>query len=158
MSPSGRPDTKKSVIDNVVDNLLSITPLIRRSIQRKVVRTAFAQIEEDISLPHLEIIKTLKESGTRHIAEIGEKLQIPKPQMTHLIDKLESLGIVTRQSCSDDRRITNLTLTGKGRRIIEEFDRVIKDTIKEKLSYLPEEELRELSVSLEKLGDILRKL
>jgi MarR family 2-MHQ and catechol resistance regulon transcriptional repressor len=149
---------KKSVIDSVVDDLLSIAPLIRRSIQRKVVRTAFAQTEEDISLPHLEIIKTLKESGTRHIAEVGEKLQIPKPQMTHLIDKLESLDIVTRQACRDDRRTINLTLTDKGRRIIEELDRVIKNAIKEKLSFLTEDELRELSVSLEKLGDILCKL
>ena len=149
---------KESVIGAVIDDLLSITPLIRRSIQRKVVRTAFAQIEEDISLPHLEIIKALKDNGTRHIAEIGDKLQIPKPQMTHLIDKLENLGIVTRQVCSTDRRIINLTLTDKGKRIIEELDRVIKETIKVKLSSLSEDELNELSVSLEKLGDILCKL
>jgi len=122
------------------------------------VRTAFAQIEEDISLPHLEIIKTLNEEGTRHIAEIGEKLQIPKPQMTHLIDKLEDLHIVTRQAYSADRRIINLTLTDKGKRIIEELDRVIKETIKGKLSFLSEDELRELSLSLKKLGDILCKL
>ncbi len=149
---------KRSVIDSIVNDLLSITPLIRRNIQRKVVRTAFAQIEEDISLPHLEIIKTLNEEGTRHIAEIGEKLQIPKPQMTHLIDKLEDLHIVTRQACNTDRRIINLTLTDKGKRIIEELDRVIKETIKGKLSFLSEDELRELSLSLQKLGDILCKL
>lgn len=149
---------KESVIDSIVNDLLSITPLIRRNIQRKVVRTAFAQIEEDISLPHLEIIKTLNEEGTRHIAEIGEKLQIPKPQMTHLIDKLEDLHIVTRQACNTDRRIINLTLTDKGKRIIEELDRVIKETIKGKLSFLSEDELRELSLSLQKLGDILCKL
>jgi len=149
---------KRSVLDSVVKDLLSITPLIRRSIQRKVVRTAFAQIEEDITLPHLEIMKILKEEGTRYIAEIGEGLQIPKPQMTHLIERLEDLEIVTRQADTTDRRMSNITLTDKGRRIIVELDQVINESIKLKLSYLTEDELRELSVSLKKLGGILAKI
>lgn len=149
---------KRSVLDSVVKDLLSITPLIRRSIQRKVVRTAFAQIEEDITLPHLEIMKILQEEGTKYIAEIGERLQIPKPQMTHLIDRLEKLEIAVRQADTTDRRMSNIMLTDKGRRIIEELDQVINESIKAKLSYLTEEELQELSVSLKKLGDILYRL
>lgn len=149
---------KVNIIDSVVSDLLSITPLIRRNIQRKIVRTAFAQIEEDITLPHLEVIVTLKEEGTRHIAEIGEKLQIPKPQMTHLIDRLENLGIIGRHPDNTDRRIINIALTEKGNKIIEELDRIIKSSIREKLSCLTDEELRDLSQSLRKLGDILSKL
>lgn len=149
---------KKNIIDGVVKDLLSITPLIRRSIQRKVVRTAFSQVEEDITLPHLEIMKTLKEEGNKHIAEIGEMLQIPKPQMTHLLDRLEDLNIVVRKSDTADRRTINIMLTDKGRRIIEELDQVINDIIKSKLSVLDEQELRELSVSLKRLGELLYKL
>jgi len=149
---------KPEVLDSVVSDLLSITPLIRRNIQRKLVRTAFAGIEEHITLPHLEIMLTLKEEATRHIAEIGERLQIPKPQMTHLIDRLQSLELVSRQTDAGDRRIINIALTGKGRRIIEELDGVIKSSIKEKLAGLTEAELKELSVSLRRLGEILSKL
>ena len=149
---------KPEVRDSVVSDLLSITPLIRRNIQRKLVRTAFAGIEEHITLPHLEIMLTLKEEATRHIAEIGERLQIPKPQMTHLIDRLQSLELVSRQTDAGDRRIINIALTGKGRRIIEELDGVIKSSIKEKLAGLTEAELKEMSVSLRRLGEILSKL
>ena len=149
---------KPDVLDSVVSDLLSITPLIRRNIQRKLVRTAFAGIEEHITLPHLEIMLTLKEEATRHIAEIGERLQIPKPQMTHLIDRLQSLELVSRQTDAGDRRIINIALTGKGRRIIEELDGVIKSSIKEKLAGLTEAELKEMSVSLRRLGEILSKL
>lgn len=148
----------KNVLDSVVNDLLSITPLVRRSIQRKVVRTAFAQVEKDITLPHLEIMKILKEEGNKHIAEIGERLLIPKPQMTHLIDRLENLGTVVRQADTTDRRITNIMLTDKGRRIIEELDQVLTESIRGKLSCLSEKELQELSTSLKKLRDILNKL
>ena len=149
---------KSNVLEIVVEELLSIPPLIRRSIQRKMFKSVFAQIEEDISLPHFEIMKTLRETGTLHIAEIGERLQIPKPQMTHLIDRLVSLKVVERQAGSADRRIINIALTDKGRVLIEESDRLVKSIFREKLSGLTNEELRELSVSLRKLGDILSKL
>lgn len=149
---------RSNILDRVVLELLSIPPLIRRSIHRKVFKTAFARIEEHISLPHFEIMKTLKEAGILHIAEIGERLQIPKPQMTHLIDRLVRLEIVTRQTDAADRRIINIALTDKGRTMMEEHDRLIKGSVKEKLSCLTEEELQELSVSLRKLRDILFKL
>jgi DNA-binding MarR family transcriptional regulator len=149
---------KEEILDSVVGDLLSITPLVRRNIQRKLVRTAFASIEQHISLPHLEIMLLLRKDGTRHIAGIGEALQIPKPQMTHLIDRLEDLKLVVRQTDPADRRIVNVALTARGRRIIEELDQVIKSSIKDKLSGLTEKELRELSVSLRRLGDILSRL
>jgi len=78
--------------------------------------------------------------------------------MTHLIDRLQNLEIVIRQADTTDRRIINIMLTDKGRRIIEELDQVIKESIEAKLSILTEEELKELSVSLKRLGDILSKL
>ena len=149
---------RKSILNSVVMDLLSIPPLMRRSIHRKVLKTAFSQIQEDIALPHFEIMKTLKEAGTQHIAEIGERLLIPKPQMTHLIDRLVSLELVERQADAADRRIINIALTDKGRTVLEEQDRVIKGNFTEKLSCLTDEELQELSVSLRKLRDILSKL
>ena len=148
----------KTILDTVIKDLLAITPSIRRSLQQKLVKTAFTQIEEHITLLHIEIMHTLREEGTQHIAEIGERLQIPKPQMTHLLDRLEQLNIVHRQPDPSDRRIINVALTEKGRRIGEEFDRVIRDGVGEKLARLSDAELKELSVSLHKLYTLFSKL
>lgn len=149
---------KKETMNGVVKDLLSLTPLIRRSIQKKLVRTAFSRIEEDITLPHLEIMKTLHKEGTKHIAEIGEILLIPKPQMTHLIDRLEKIGVVIRQPDTNDRRIINIALTLKGRNIIDEFDATLERNMSDRLSVLTDDELQQLSVCLRKLGDILKKI
>jgi DNA-binding MarR family transcriptional regulator len=148
----------KAILDKVISDLLAITPSIRRSVQRKLVKTAFTKIEEHLTLLHIEIMKTLREEGTLHIAEIGERLQIPKPQMTHLLDRLEQLKIVRRQSDSADRRIINVALTDKGRRIGEEFDRVIRAGVGEKLSRLSDAELKELSVALRKIDALFSRL
>jgi DNA-binding MarR family transcriptional regulator len=149
---------RSNVLDSVVRDLLSIPPLIRRGIHRKLFKTVSAQTGEDISLPHFEIMKTLEEAGTLHIAEIGERLQIPKPRMTYLIDRLTILELVERQADVADRRIINIALTDKGRDMIKERDGIVKGIFKEKLSCLTDEELQELSVSLRMLSDILSKL
>jgi len=69
----------------------------------------------DISPVHIGIMKQLDEAGTLHVAEIGERLQIARPQMTHLIDKLVDLEIVERHTDKTDRRMINIVLTDKGR-------------------------------------------
>jgi len=149
---------RKKDLDEVIGDLLSLTPLIRRSIHRKLLKAAFTKVEEDVGMPHLEIMKILEVEGTRHIAEIGEHLQIPKPQMTHLIDRLEKLGIVQRRSDTSDRRITNVVLTDHGRSIVQDIDESLYEGISETLACLSDAELRDLSLSLKKLGDLLNKL
>ena len=149
---------KKEMLDSIAEDLFTIPPLIGRSVRRKLFRTALVHIREDISPPHFEIMRTLEETGTLHVTEIGERLQIPKPQMTHLIDKLVSLDMVERQPDTRDRRIINIALTSKSKTLLKKHKRRIKNAIKETLSSLTEKELGELSTSLRKLRDILSKL
>jgi DNA-binding MarR family transcriptional regulator len=149
---------RKKDLDEVIGDLLSLTPLIRRSIHRKLLKAAFTKVEEDVGMPHLEIMKILEVEGVRHIAEIGELLQIPKPQMTHLIDRLEKLDIVYRQPDTNDRRIINVILTDRGRAIVHEIDENLYASISETLSCLSDAEIRDLAQSLKKLGDLLNKL
>ena len=149
---------KTEMLDSIAEDMFTIPPLIGRSIRRKLLRIAMAHIREDISPPHFEIMKTLEEAGVLHVTEIGERLQIPKPQMTHLIDKLVFLDMVERQPDVRDRRIINITLTSKGRTLLKKHRRMIEDAIKKSLASLTDKELAELSTSLRKLRQILSKL
>jgi DNA-binding MarR family transcriptional regulator len=148
----------KTVLDSVAEYLFSTLPLIHRSIRKKLLKTALESIKEDIAPPHFEIMKLLEEAGTLHIAEIGERLQIARPQMTHLIDRLVELGMVKRETYIEDRRMINIILTEKGMTILNEHDSDIKDAIMGTLSFLTDEELQDLSTSLKKLKGIFSKL
>ena len=149
---------KPEMLDSIAEDLFTIPPLIGRSVRRKLLRIAMAHIRENISPPHFEIMKTLDEAGTLHVTEIGERLQIPRPQMTHLTDKLVALDMVRRQPDARDRRIINIALTRKGRTLLKKHRSMIENAIKKSLSSLTDEELEELSTSLRKLRQILSKL
>jgi len=144
-----------NILERVFEDLLSIPPLIFRKIRRKLIKAA---IDVDITPLHFEIIRLLEEEETLHVAEIGERLQIAKAQMTQLIDKLADLNIVKRKIDIADRRTINITLTGHGRTILEEHKNRLMNAVRETMSCLTDEELEDLSDSLRKLRDILSKL
>jgi DNA-binding MarR family transcriptional regulator len=137
-------------------DLLSIPPLIFRIIRSEFVNTSLADYE--IRLPHIEIMNVLKEDGTLHVAEIGERLRIAKARMTHLIDKLVNLELVERSIDTTDRRTINITITKKGRAILEKHEITITRAVGEYISGLKENELETLSTSLRNIRDILFKL
>ena len=112
-----------------------------------------------LSIPHhFEIMTLLREEGPLHVAEIGEKLQIAKAQMTQLTGKLADMSLVERKPDTADRRTINIAITGKGKSILEAHNSLVKNAVRETMSCLTDEELEDLSDSLRRMRDILSKL
>lgn len=62
------------------------------------------------------------------MGELAERLFCDASNVTGIVDRLESRGLVERQADPDDRRVRRLVLTGEGRRLWQEHhDRVFVD-------------------------------
>ena len=146
------------ILERVTEDLLSIPPIIFRIVRNKLIKTTLTDIGIDITPHQFEIIRLLMEEERLHVAEIGQRLQIAKAQMTQLIDKLVDLNIVERKPDLTDRRIINIMLTSQGRTLLEEHKNSVTSAVSETMSFLNDEELEDLSDSLRKLRDILFKL
>ncbi len=149
---------RDQMLDALADDLFSVPALVVRASRRKLLKTALACIDESITPLHFGIMKALNEAGTLHVTAIGDRLEVPAPQMTRLVDRMVALGLVERRPDATDRRSINLALTEKGTTMIEQRSVAIRDSIKEALSCLTDEELREFSASLRTLRDIFSKL
>jgi len=149
---------KDEILYKVALDLFSIPPLIFRGTRKKVVKAALADMEANISHLNFEIIKLLKEEGTLHVAEIGQRLHIAKAQMTKLIDRLVDLNIVIREADTCDRRTVNISLSDYGRQIMEENRQRIINDIREAIANLSDDDIESLSDSLRKLKEISSKL
>jgi DNA-binding MarR family transcriptional regulator len=149
---------QEDILERTATNLLSVSPLIFRGVRRKLLKTALNGLSIDISPLHFEVMRLVNKEGTLKITEIGERLQLARAQMTHLIDRLVETGMVVRQADSADRRVTNIVITPEGNAFLEKHGGNIREATKEFLSGLTDEELADLSASLEKLRDILARL
>jgi DNA-binding MarR family transcriptional regulator len=149
---------QSEMLDRISADLFSVPPLIFRGIRKKLLKPAIVDIDLDISPLHFEIMLLLKDAGTLHASGISERLNIARAQMTHLIDRLVSLGMVEKRMNATDRRMTNIMLTSKGVAMLEGHEVNMRNAIKDTLSCLTREELESLSDSLRKLRDVLLKL
>jgi DNA-binding MarR family transcriptional regulator len=92
------------------------------------------------------------------MSELAKALMMPKPQLTHVVEPLVKVGVVERRPDEKDRRVINLALTEKGRVLLAEGKRKIKEHTRSSLATLTPEELSEMSSSLETLRSIISKL
>ncbi|MFC2035981.1 MarR family winged helix-turn-helix transcriptional regulator [Chloroflexota bacterium] len=147
-----------NLTNEIIELLIRIPSTLRRTAHREFFKTALKQIGEDITAQHLMIMRTLEESGPLHVSEIGSSLLISNSQMTHLTDKLISLGLIERQPDYSDRRTIIIILTSNGEKTIRKVTGLIRNNIEAKLSAIPEEELETLSTSLKNIVNILAKI
>jgi DNA-binding MarR family transcriptional regulator len=127
-----------AVIDGITDNLLNILPLVHR----KLLKIEFERVNPNLSRLHFIVLRILSDHNRSPISEIGKNLFIPRPQMTALLDRLIALGLVTRLGDTVDRRVINIALTSAGRQTIAACDRLIRDSLRQKLSSLSSGDLQ----------------
>ncbi len=76
---------------------------------------------------HGDILMCLYNFDKMTMKDIAEKIHRTKPTVTVLIDKLEKLGFVERQSSETDNRSTIIVLTKKGQTFKPVFEKISED-------------------------------
>ncbi|MFA5316956.1 MAG: MarR family transcriptional regulator [Dehalococcoidales bacterium] len=140
-------------IDHILENLLLVFPVFHK----KLLRMDLSGATGNLTRLHLGIMIMLSE-GNMTVSELSRVSMVPKPQMTHLIDKLVMLGIVDRRPDTTDRRVINLALTEHGCVLLEDSKHKVQDNIKTRLAGLTPEELSQMAKALETLGSIGARL
>lgn len=136
-------------IDLIADNLISIHPLLYKSIYRPLKH------QTSITPGGMFVLGSLKRNGTQSMSDIGKCLSMPKPHVTVIVDRLIEEGLVERQSDPGDRRIVNILLTEKGFEVFENIKQEISENLKIKLSKLSDEEQEILVDASQKVRKIL---
>lgn len=70
-----------------------------------------------LTFPRYETLMVLvfSRTGALPVGKMGERLQVHRTSMTHMADRLEEAGLVTRVAHSEDRRSTLIAITPAGR-------------------------------------------
>lgn len=93
----------------------------------------------------------LKHFGPDNMGSLAKKIAVSKQQMTPIIDRLASEGLIERQACPTDRRIINITLTAKGDQYLADSLDQCRSLIIDKLCANATE--KELQIAAERLKD-----
>lgn len=107
---------------------------------------------------HIKVIIYLARVNSASISQIASTLNISKSNMTPIIDKLISYGLVNRYTDEKDRRILRIELTELAFKLFNSFKVYAKSTLLNKISILSDDDLKETQDCIEKLTSIFLKL
>jgi DNA-binding MarR family transcriptional regulator len=75
----------------------------------------------DLTLPQYSLLCQLMLLGTVSMSEISSRLEITKPAVTNLVDRLEKKKFLRRAPDAQDRRVIHLEILPKGEKVIAEI-------------------------------------
>lgn len=103
--------------------------------------------EANLSVSGYNVLRILRgaEGEGLPCREIAERMIRRDPDLTRLLDRLESRGLVERARGTTDRRVVFTRIAPEGRTLLESLDEPIRSTLKKSLAHMPEDRLRALS-------------
>lgn len=84
---------------------------------------------------------------------VGDRMISHDPDMTRLLDRIEKLGLLTRERLADDRRVVRTRITEKGLALLKRLDAPVRELHRRQFQNIPSGK-RKLLASL--LEDVLR--
>ncbi|MCM3701268.1 MarR family winged helix-turn-helix transcriptional regulator [Paenibacillus macerans] len=104
------------------------------------------------------VLEVLYYKGSQPIQQIGAKLLLQSGNVTYVIDKLETAGLLHRTPCPRDRRVIYAELTSKGQALMDQLYPEFANRIDYALSGLNDEEKNIMINLLKKMGREAEKL
>jgi len=123
-----------------------------RAVNSLESRLARSQALKNLTASQFGVLEALLHLGPMSQSKIGGKLLKSGGNITLIIDNLEKCGLVHRQTGAKDRRVTTVSLTSKGKDVIEEiFPEQVAAIVRE-FGVLTPNEQKTLGLLCKKLG------
>ncbi len=147
----------EAVLERAAMDLMSIPPLLHRSVRRALsgIDVPTPDLAAQVSHQQFETLRLLEEKGTMPIAEIGNRLHIAKAQMTQVVDKLAELAMIRRAPNPADKRSVHISLSSRGKCVLQQHKDRYFHAVKETIAILSDQEIADLSASLRRIQQIM---
>jgi DNA-binding MarR family transcriptional regulator len=111
----------------------------------------------DLSSTQYNVLRILRGAGEQGLScrEIGERLVTRDPDITRLLDRLESRALLGRTRETEDRRVVTTRITAEGLRLLAELDEPVQDLHRRQLGHMSQKQLLQLLDLLESARDLV---
>ncbi len=137
-------DERESVVDAVLTASRAMVAIAISSLAAERV---------DITLPQYRVLVVLAMDGPQQVAALSKVLDVYSSTITRLCDRLVAKGLIERTTESSDRREVVLSLTRRGRAVVERVTRRRHDRIAAIIDAIPPARRRELVLALRTFSD-----
>src|SRR6266852_1133147 len=109
--------------------------------------------ELDLTYAQSQVLFYVAEHPGCHMGDVAKAFGVTLPAVTHIVDRLEQKGLVTRGDYPADRRVYVLDLTRAGKTLVDELEAIRLRGMERVLARMSAADRRQVLSGLEALVD-----
>ena len=134
---------------------LRILQSLRRIIRAVEIHSRKLAQSYRITGPQLGCLLAIRETGPVTTTRLAHQVYLSPSTVVGIVDRLEEKALVVRQRSRTDRRQVQIGITEKGEELAASAPSLLQNTLAEALKKLPESEQVSITLSLEKVVDLM---
>lgn len=150
---TGRDDMGRD--DRSSDASTRILYSLRRIARALDIQSRKLSTRSGVTSAQLHSLRALRRSEIDTASKIAEWVHLSPSTVVGILDRLEEKDLVRRERSTTDRRVVNVTLTGRGRKLVDETPDPIRSLLEERRDGLTMDEAERIAESLERLVVLL---
>ena len=105
--------------------------------------------------PQAMILASLYELKMRSARQLADELSLSAATITDIVKRLEAKQLITREVDKNDRRVTQISLSEKGRAMHESAPPLLQHRFERRFGELADWERHQLIASLQRVADLM---
>lgn len=131
-------------------DMMTVVPAVTRFLRAGIRRHG----KPHLSLSQLRVLYFLRRRSQSSLSEVADYLDVTRPTMSAMIERLVQRGLIDRMGDPIERRRIILTLTPEGAAEMERVYDATQQTVADRLAKLSEAQLQQVQAGLAILGDL----
>ena len=105
---------------------------LQRTADRLLAGEAEVLARHDLTPPQYNVLRILRGAGDQGLPcnQIADRMVTADPDITRLLDRLETKRLVRRQRCQEDRRQVHCWITAEGLALLDRLDEPVRLAIR----------------------------
>jgi DNA-binding MarR family transcriptional regulator len=130
-------------LEDITDALLTASRLLVAISARSI-----AQVNESITVPQFRVLVILSGNGPSNLARLAGQLEVQPSTIGRMVDRLVASGLIDRDPHPRSRRELIVSLSTRGREVVDAVTRRRRDEIATVVAAIPPGERRGLVTAL----------
>ncbi len=134
---------------------LQILRSIRRIIRAVDLYSRRLKSKYQLTAPQLMCLMAVCEKQSLTASEVARTVFLSASTTVGILDRLENKNLIKRIRDKNDRRIVNVNITDKGRKVTDQSPNLLQDNLANALKDLPDIEQTTIALSLDRVVNLM---
>ena len=136
----------------VINDFLASAHILSSTVDERMEHQLREEVGGRLTRVQLRVLTLVANTPTTTISEVASFLGVSRPAASKSVGRLVSRGLVERRESPEDRRSQSITLSSKGRALMQTYEQARFDMLGEMFAEFPPEDFERTTRLLDRLS------